>query len=268
MPKNGNVMKKEKISAEIIKMDCLAPEVYSMWVNVGRMASESCAGQFVSLYMKAGGDKLLPRPISICEINEKDGYLRLVFRVVGAGTKEFASYRAGDRISLLGPLGNGFEIQNKEALLIGGGIGIPPILQLSKDLPGKKKIVLGYRDSDLFLKEEFERYGDVFISTEDGSAGTKGNIIDAARANGLESGTKVIYACGPLPMLKGVKSYGAEHGIQTWISMEEKMACGVGACLACVCGTNQADRHSNVKNKRICADGPVFNADEVKLSFR
>ncbi len=258
-------MKKEKITAEIIKMECLAPDIYSMWVSAGRIAAGSHAGQFVSLYMRAGGDKLLPRPISICEINREEGLLRLVFRVVGAGTKEFSSYHAGDGISLLGPLGNGFPIEKKEALLIGGGIGIPPILQLSKELPGKKKIVLGYRDRDLFLKEEFEKYGDVFVSTEDGSAGTKGNVIDAARAYGLENGTEIIYACGPLPMLKGVKSYGAGYGIPAWISMEEKMACGVGACLACVCRTNHTDKHSRVKNKRICADGPVFASDEADL---
>ncbi|MDR1700072.1 MAG: dihydroorotate dehydrogenase electron transfer subunit [Lachnoclostridium sp.] len=258
-------MKKEKICAEIIHTELLAPEIHSMWIDVGQMASGVRAGQFVTLYTGVGGDKLLPRPISICEIKQKEGWIRLVFRVVGAGTREFANYRIGDRIHLLGPLGNGFVKREKEKLLIGGGIGIPPMLQLSKESSGKNKIVLGFRDQNIFLDKDFEQYGDVYIATEDGSVGTKGNVLDAVRDNGLAEGTEVIYACGPVPMLRGIKSFGRETGIETWISMEERMACGIGACLACVCRTNHIDEHTKVMNKRVCADGPVFLADEVEL---
>ncbi|MBR1743980.1 MAG: dihydroorotate dehydrogenase electron transfer subunit, partial [Lachnospiraceae bacterium] len=150
--------------------------------------------------------------------------------------------------------------------LIGGGIGIPPMLELAKELAKEDlsvRVVLGYRDSALFLKEEFEPFAEVFISTEDGSAGTRGNVIDAIRENGLSADE--IYACGPIPMLRGVKAFAAEHGISAQISMEERMACGIGACLACVCQSKETDAHSHVKNKRVCKEGPVFDAEEITI---
>lgn len=174
-----------------------------------------------------------------------------------------SSYQKGDSVKILGPLGNGFTMKKDRAILIGGGIGIPPMLELAKQLDGPKSIVLGYRDSQMFLKDEFEAYGDVFVSTEDGSVGTKGNVIDAIKEQGVEG--NVIYACGPTPMLKGIQAYAAENGIEAQISLEERMACGIGACLACVCQSKEADEHSHVCNKRVCKDGPVFDAREVVL---
>ena len=123
--------------------------------------------------------------------------------------------------------------------------------------------VLGYRDSQMFLKDEFEAYGSVHVATEDGSAGTRGNVLDAIREEGLDA--QVIYACGPTPMLRALKAYAAENGIECWLSLEEKMACGIGACLACVCKSKEIDEHSQVHNKRICKDGPVFLADDIEL---
>ena len=113
------------------------------------------------------------------------------------------------------------------------------------------------------IKIEFEQAGELYISTEDGSVGTKGNVMDAIRENALEA--DMIYACGPTPMLKAVKEYAKEAGIECWISMEERMACGIGACLACVCKSRHKDSHTNVHNKRICKEGPVFLAEEVEL---
>ena len=169
----------------------------------------------------------------------------------------------------MGPLGNGFTLrEGKKAFLIGGGIGIPPMLELAKELSlvtGRENIqaVLGYRDSQMFLKEEFEQYGPVYVATEDGSFGTKGNVLDAIRENALDA--QVIYACGPTPMLRALKAYAKEQGMECWLSLEEKMACGVGACLACVCRSKEVDGHSHVHNKRVCKDGPVFLADEIEL---
>ena len=189
--------------------------------------------------------------------------------MAGAGTEEFSALKAGDTVDILGPLGNGFPLlEGKKAFLIGGGIGIPPMLQLAKELSalnGSEMVqsVIGYRDSQQFLKDEFEAYGPVYTATEDGSRGTKGNVLDAIREHALTA--DVIYACGPTPMLRALKTYAAEHGIQCWISLEEKMACGVGACLACVCQSKEKDEHSQVHNKRICKDGPVFLADEIDL---
>ena len=136
------------------------------------------------------------------------------------------------------------------------------MLELAKQLPGEKTVVAGYRD-ETFLMEDFSPYADVFAATEDGSTGTKGTVIDAISENRLTA--DVIYACGPTPMLRAVKAYAAEHGAECWISMEERMACGIGACLACVCQSRDVDEHSHVHNKRICKDGPVFPAEEVEL---
>ena len=116
---------------------------------------------------------------------------------------------------------------------------------------------------EYFLKEEFEQAGELYISTEDGSVGTKGNVMDAIRENALEA--DMIYACGPTPMLRAIKQYAEENGIECYISLEERMACGIGACLACVCKSKEKDAHSNVNNKRICKDGPVFLSTEVEI---
>lgn len=174
--------------------------------------------------------------------------------------------KAGDTLPIIGPLGNGFPLEagkGKRAFLIGGGIGVPPILELAKQLDCEKQIIMGYRDADTFLKEQFEENGTVYISTEDGSVGTKGNVMDAIRENGLEA--DIIYACGPTPMLRAIKQYAEEQGIECYISLEERMACGIGACLACVCQSKEKDHHSNVNNKRICKDGPVFLSTEVEI---
>ena len=136
-------------------------------------------------------------------------------------------------------------------------------MELSKELCADKQIVVGYRDAQLFLEEELSREGKVYVATEDGSKGTKGNVMDAIRENALEA--DVIYACGPMPMLRAIKKYAEEKQIPAYISLEEHMACGVGACLGCVVKTTKVDHHSHVNNARICTDGPVFEASEVDI---
>ena len=255
-------MGKIKMTASVVSQEALTSDVFSMWIQAEEIASQAKPGQFISVYTK-DQSKLLPRPISLCEIDRENGRLRIVYRTVGAGTKEFATYQAGDEIEILGPLGNGFPTDStKKAFLIGGGIGIPPMLELAKTLKGERQMVLGYRDV-LFLNQEFEPYGSVYLAAEDGSAGTKGNVLDAIREQGLDA--EVIYACGPTPMLRAIKAYAQENGIECWLSLEERMACGVGACLACVCKSKEVDDHSHVHNKRICKDGPVLRAEEVEL---
>lgn len=251
---------KVKAQAVVMSMEQLSDDIYSLWIKEQTIAAEAKAGQFISFFSK-DGSKLLPRPISICEIDKANGALRVVFRVVGFGTKEFSQLKEGETVDVMGPLGNGYTLEGKKAILIGGGIGIPPMLELAKSLSIEKSIVLGYRTNDLFLKNDFETYGDVYVSTEDGTAGTKGNVIDAIREHNIDA--DIIFACGPTPMLKGVKAYAYEHGIKAQLSLEEKMACGIGACLACVCKSKEKDHHSNVNNKRVCKDGPVFYADEI-----
>jgi dihydroorotate dehydrogenase electron transfer subunit len=250
-----------KKRAVILEHKKLGDDIYSMWINAEDIALSAKPGQFVSLYCK-DGSKLLPRPISICEINKQQGTVRLVYRITGKGTMEFADLKPQDTIEVMGPLGNGFTLEGKKALLIGGGIGIPPMLELAKQLSCERQIVLGFRDVT-FMDEEFTPYGKVYIATEDGSKGTKGNVLDAIRDNKLNA--DIIFACGPTPMLRGIKAYALEKGITCQLSLEERMACGIGACLGCVCKTKEVDHHSNVKNARICKDGPVFYAEEVEL---
>ena len=259
---------KRKETAVVISQEQLADGIYSMWLQTEEIAGSAAPGQFISMYTK-DESKLLPRPISICEIDKEKKQLRVVYRVTGkgTGTEQFSKMIEGDRIDILGPLGNGFPLEDgkgKNVFLIGGGIGVPPILELAKQLDcEKKQIIVGYRDAEAFLKEEFEANGELYISTEDGSVGTKGNVMDAIRENALKA--DIIYACGPTPMLRAIKQYAEENEIVCYISMEERMACGIGACLACVCQSKEKDHHSNVNNKRVCKDGPVFLSTEVEL---
>ncbi len=262
---------RKREAAVVLSQEQLADGIFSMWLQA-EAAKTAKPGQFISMYTN-DGTKLLPRPISICEIEAEKGKLRVVYRVTGenTGTKEFSRLQTGDTIPVIGPLGNGFPLEKavnvdgtpKKAFLMGGGIGVPPILELSKQLKCEKQIIMGYRDCHTFLREQFEENGKVYISTEDGSAGTKGNVMNAIAENGLTA--DIIYACGPTPMLRAIKNYAAENGIECYISLEERMACGIGACLACVCKSKEKDHHTNVNNKRICKEGPVFLSTEVEI---
>jgi len=284
------MLAKYKEQSKIIKVDKLGSDIYSMWLQTEQIAEETKAGQFVSVYCKEGS-RLLPRPISICEIDKAKRQIRLVYRIAGKGTEEFALMQAGETLEILGPLGNGFPLERltegKTAMLIGGGIGIPPMVELAKALHAKvlhakklhtkdlhtkvlhtevlqekQRVVLGYRD-ELFLTKELEAHANVTVATEDGSVGTKGNVLDAIRETGLKA--DIIYACGPTPMLRALKEYAEENKIECWLSLEERMACGIGACLACVCQSKEVDEHTNVTNKRVCKEGPVFLSTEVVL---
>lgn len=260
-------------NVEIIKTANLAEGVYEMWLKTEKIAREAKPGQFISVYSN-DGSRLLPRPISICRIDGND--LRIVYRVAGKGTEEFSKMQEGQRLDIQGPLGNGYDLpvilkqveiaagkKPEKAILFGGGIGVPPMLELAKQLNIETEVVLGYRDCQLFLKEEFEEFGHVTIATEDGSVGVKGNVLDAVKESGIRG--EVIFACGPTPMLRAIKAFAQENGIEAYISLEEKMACGIGACLACVCKTKEKDEHSQVNNARVCKEGPVFLAREVEI---
>ena len=219
---------KKKERAVVLSQECIATDIYSMWIETPDIAAEAIPGQFITLYTK-DADKLLPRPISLCEID------------------------------------NGFSETGKKPMVIGGGIGIPPMLGLAKSLKESGSdvtAVLGYR-SELFLQDEFASSSSVYNATEDGNSGTKGTVIDAIKENNLDA--DIIFACGPKPMLRAIKELAAQKKIPCYISLEERMACGIGACLACVCQTKNVDGHSNVHNARVCKDGPVFKAEEVEL---
>ena len=165
---------KVKLTAKVVSQEALTDDICSMWIQADEIAKAAKPGQFISVYSN-DDSKLLPRPISICEIDREKGRLRIVYRVVGYGTKEFSGCKAGDTLEIMGPLGNGYTLKKDKAILVAGGIGVPPMLELAKELDCEKTIVLGYRD-ELFLNKEFEQYGKVVIATEDGSSGTKGNV--------------------------------------------------------------------------------------------
>ena len=250
-------------NSTLVKCNRLSEGIYEMYLKT-EAAVYAKPGQFVMVYPK-DSSTILPRPISICEVCGDS--LRLVYRVQGKGTREFSLYKEGESVKVLGPIGNGFPVEEgrgKKSILIGGGIGVPPILELAKALKGEDVTILaGYRNSDLFLDEDFRKQAKLEIATEDGSVGVKGNVMDVIREKNLSC--DVIFACGPMPMLRAIKKYAEETGIKAYISLEERMACGVGACLGCVCKTTHKDEHSHVNNARVCTEGPVFEAREVEI---
>lgn len=270
---------RKKVTATVISQRRIADGIYDMWIKTD-LAMYAHAGQFVGVFTK-DPSKLLPRPISICEISDDFKSMRLVYRVNGesSGTADISTLEENDTVKILGVLGNGYEFIKifgedlsgaTDVVLMGGGIGIPPILQLSKELHAhgiKHTVIAGYRDSQLFLNRDLAKYGTLEIATEDGSIGVKGNVLDVVAEKKINTG--VILACGPLPMLRAIKKYAESsnnnRNVKAYISLEERMACGVGACLGCVCKTTHKDEHSNVNNARICTDGPVFDSADVMI---
>lgn len=261
---NGEAEMPKMTKVPITAMRALTENIFDMVVCEPELAAAARPGQFLSFYLEDAG-RLLPRPISLCDCRRETGELRMVFRVAGEGTRQLSQKKAGDTVEIMGPLGNGFFASDcKKALVIGGGIGIPPMLGLAKQLTKEGKhvtAVLGYRDSRTFLSEEFSKTADVLTATGDGSVGTRGTVLDAIRAAGVTA--EMLYACGPTPMLKGIQTLAREWGVPAQLSLEERMACGIGACLACVCRSAKKDTHSQVNHKRVCKDGPVFYAEEI-----
>ena len=257
----------KKVKAEVISSKMIEKDIYDLCLNY-EGAKDAKPGQFVGVFPESDAH-LLMRPISICSFDDKT--LRLVYRVVGFGTDEFSKFKEGDSAIILGNLGNGFDVdlcKGKTVVLMGGGIGIPPMLGLAKTLKEKGitddvHAFLGYRDKNTFLDKEFEEVCNVHLASDNGEIGFHGNVVDALKSSGIKA--DVIMACGPMPMLKGIKYYAEGENIDAYISLEERMACGVGACLGCVVKTTKEDHHSHVNNARICTDGPVFDARDVDI---
>lgn len=250
-----------RILCKIVLNKKITDNIYEMIISCNNIALAAKPGQFVNLYCKSES-KLLPRPISICEIDKNKGIIKLVYAVVGDGTKSIADLSASDEIDVLGPLGNGYKLDNKPenvSILIGGGVGTPPLVELAKGLLGEKIIYLGFRSTP-YLIDELKKYGEVYIATEDGSVGYKGTVIELM--NNTNAHGNQIYACGPKPMLKAVKTWSVEHNIPAQLSLEERMGCGFGACVGCVTKI-KADNEVGYTYKKVCKDGPVFDAREV-----
>lgn len=251
--------------AVVLSQERLTSDVYDLRISLPDAEEVSeCAGQFMNLYPENRA-LLLPRPISIAEAEGRE--YRLIYRVLGKGTAEFSGKKKGDILRVLGPLGTGFPLREGKSLLIGGGIGIPPMLALRKALLKKgyeTAAVLGYRD-EAFLQDEFALLGDTYLTSDRGTVGRKGTVTVAIEAEDLLKDTDTVYACGPLPMLKAVKRLAEERNILCYLSLEERMACGVGACLGCVTKTKERQKATGVHSLRVCKEGPVFDSREVLI---
>ncbi len=247
----------------IIEKKTLAKSVYSFTIDAPELADEAQPGQFANI---AAPGFTLRRPISICGIDKENGTLRFVFEVRGKGTEEIASLTEGESLDVLGPLGNGFRIPDgKKVVVVGGGIGVPPLLGVSKVSRELCTAVLGFRDySKIILTNEFKENGsETIICTDDGSVGQKG-LVTFPLSDILEKGeTAAVLACGPEPMLKAVVKMCELYKVPCQVSLEQRMGCGVGACVVCSCMTV---RNGQEFYSRVCKDGPVFNAEEVKFN--
>lgn len=249
-----------KITACKIVRNCeLAKGIFDMVFDCPQMAAEATPGQFV--HLACGEANLLRRPISICDILPQG--LRVVYEVKGEGTAYLSRLKEGEYVDVLGPLGRGFDLSKagESALLIGGGIGVFPLLPIAKALGKRACIALGFRTREaVVLEKEFGLAAGVLkIATDDGSVGYHGFATELAEQM-ADKRSSVIYACGPKPMLKNVKLLAEKLQIPAELSMEERMGCGIGACLVCACKTK---KHGEESYSHVCKDGPVFDANEV-----
>lgn len=273
VPTSGRPLRPGPQQLELVASTEIARGVFSLVLRRSEPEQAPAPGTFLDLLPQipavAGGAAVLRRPISIADCSADDRDLTVILRVVGAGTAALVGQTIGSPVDALGPLGHGFDLDAVEvggrALLVGGGVGVPPLYLLARRLVDRGVSVqmrLGFRDSsDVFYADEFARLGEVLISTDDGSAGVGGTVADLASQPGARAFVPDgVFACGPLPMLRYVQAaFGAQ--VRTQLSLEERMACGVGACYACVVPDAGDPDHQH----RICWDGPVFDAQEVVL---
>jgi len=248
-----------------IERICDAAPIFDLRFIAPDMASKAKAGQIV--HVVCGGDaNSLRRPISICECDGDT--VRICFEIRGVGTKELAARSAGDMIDVIGPYGKGFPEVSGKVALVGGGIGIYPLLSAAKAVRaagGEPVALLGFRTAALMnVVDDFKNVCcDVKIATDDGSYGYHG-FVTGILDEYLSQNDATVFVCGPKPMMKGVSAISLNHDCECFVSMEERMGCGVGACLACVCKTQFVGNEGlGEKYKRVCVDGPVFNAKEI-----
>lgn len=251
----------------VVSQQEIAESIYKLTLKGELVQQMDEPGQFVHIKIMQGIDPILRRPISIARIDKHHNEFTMIYRKEGRGTTLLAEKQSGDAVDVLGPLGHGFPVEEtmpgETALLVGGGIGVPPLYELSDRLveKGVKVVhVLGFQTkSAVFYEKEFAALGETYIATVDGSYGTKGFVTDVITEKQISFST--LYSCGPKPMLKAIESHFPDKKV--FLSLEERMGCGIGACFACVCHT--ADNDGGLTYKKVCSDGPVFRAGEVIL---
>ncbi len=274
----------------ILSNEMIGREIFQMVIQGKDSVIDSEPGQFVNVYLN-DKSKLLPRPISICNVSQDQ--LTLVYKIVGDGTKELSTYEKGFTISFSSPLGHGYDLNaifqsicgeedeaaaekrepdcHKTICLVAGGVGVPPMVELAKNLRcrlNKRKdsigllAVLGFQNQSFLTKELGEYCDSVYVSTDDGAEGFKGNVLDCILKEGIHP--DYILSCGPKPMLTALATYCEMESIPFQVSLEERMGCGYGACVGCTCKTKEVqDGETQIKQKKVCKDGPVFFGNEV-----
>jgi len=245
---------------QIVSSNRIALDTFEMVLKNAYISSTAQPGQFLHISLPG---HTLRRPISIANVDRQAETVTAIFKILGEGTKNLSYCKAGETLDVLGPGGNGFNLENEPGsriVLIGGGIGVPPLYYLGKQLAEKGMeivSVLGFQNKEsVFYEERFKEFGEVHIATDNGSYGTKGFVTDVVTNVGP---IDRYYTVGPIPMLRAVTQKLA--GVQGYISLEERMGCGIGACFACVIPL-KGEEHGY---KKICSDGPVFHANEVAL---
>lgn len=252
------VLRKEALDAEIISNRAVASDIYRLEVVEPLLAQETVPGQFLQVRIDTPG-LFLRRPLGIAEADAPKGTIVMYYRVIGKGTAALARMKAGEVVNCLGPLGNGFLLAASRPLLIGGGMGLAPLLFLAQRFLGKAAVLIGGRNkAEVFWTDFFAPLTrHVFITTDDGSAGKKGFTTSLLPMLLQEYRFDALYVCGPEIMMKKIATIAAEKAVPCQVSLERRMACGLGACLSCVIDAKDGGR------KKVCQDGPVFWAQEV-----
>lgn len=256
---------KKMVEAEIVKNSRITENVYEMLLENKYLAEFSEAGQFVGVYLDQP-QMLLPRPFGICQTDKRHETVRIVYRIAGEGTRIMSGYTKGKTLKVLGPCGTGFTYLSEQRVIIaGGGMGAVPLLMLAEEIKDKNPaaeidVFLGFQNAEqVVLQDEFVRLGSrVYISTDDGSVGFEGNVLSVMEAKPARG--DILYACGPKVMLKAVSAYADANNIRAQVSLEERMACGIGACVCCAV---KVKSENGTEYDKVCKRGPVFSSKEV-----
>lgn len=250
----------------VIEKNAISCGIYSYVIHCPEVAEQAKPGQFVHIKIEGF---TLRRPISICDIDRVNETITIVFEIRGNGTEKMSVINVGDNIDMIAPLGNGFTVpdelpDDKRIIVVGGGIGVPPLYGVAQAFPEQTTAILGFRSYDrIILANEFRQLGvNTITCTDDGSIGTKG-VVTMPLSEELKKGdVYMVYACGPEPMLRAIIAACKETDVACEVSLEQRMGCGVGACVVCACKIRRSGEELTL---RVCKDGPVFKGEEVIL---
>jgi len=264
------------LNSRVIRVEEIKRNIYSVLLECPEIACSAEPGQFVHIAVSSLGstDPLLRRPMSICDVDPSTGAVEIVFRLVGKGTGWLAGRKSGESVDVIGPIGNGFKQpgSGRVPLLIAGGLGIAPLHFLAKTLASSEivpYVLAGFATgSEAILVDRLSRAATVQLVTEDGSAGLKGKVTEHIRwaiswVGGPPPGNIELYVCGPAAMIKAVQDFCFQSGLSGQVSLESRMACGIGACLGCVQRVRSHDGRE--RYERVCVDGPVFDIRQVVI---